>query len=61
MSYEDSRYPLTKEQQILLKQWQKQGLEWTPLKWHQGKELSKKFLDLFSGFLIVAKLRFTRL
>ncbi|MCK5536631.1 MAG: hypothetical protein KAI79_07375 [Bacteroidales bacterium] len=57
VSYEDPAYPLTHEQRNLLDQWEKQGLEWTPLKWHQGKELSKKFLDLFNGFLIVAKLR----
>lgn len=57
ISYEDSRFPLTEDQKALLAQWQQQGLEWTPLKWHQGKELSKKFLDLLSGFFTVAKLR----
>lgn len=57
VSYEDSRFPLTHEQKSLLKQWQKQGLKWTPLQWHQGKELSKKFLDLMNGFFVVSKLR----
>ncbi|MBF6650301.1 hypothetical protein [Methylobacter sp. BlB1] len=57
ISYEDTAFPLTKEQTVLLQEWQNQGLEWTPLKWHQGKELSKKFLDLFNGFLAVVKLR----
>lgn len=57
ISYEDDLYPLTIEQQNLLEQWQQYGLEWTPLKWHQGKELHKKFIDLLNGFLIVAKLR----
>lgn len=58
VSYEDYNFPLTDSQNILLKKWQDQGLEWTPLKWHQGKELNKKFFDLFNGFLIVSKLRF---
>lgn len=57
ISYEDPAYPLTEEQKNLLDQWKKKGLKWTPLRWHQGKELSKKFLDLFNGFLVVAKLR----
>ncbi len=57
VSFEDEKYPLTNEQKLMLQEWQKQGLEWTPLKWHQGKELSKKFLDLVNGFFAVAKLR----
>jgi len=57
VSYEDDAYPLTKEQKKLLDVWKRQGLEWTPLKWHQGTELNKKFIDLFTGFLVVAKLR----
>jgi hypothetical protein len=57
ISYEDPKFPLTKEQKELLEEWKKKGLEWTPLKWHQGKELSKKFLDLANGFLVVVKLR----
>ncbi len=50
ISYEDPNFPLTDEQQKLLDEWKKQGLDWTPLKWHQGKELSKKFIDLVNGF-----------
>jgi len=57
VSYEDPKFPLTKEQKELLEEWKKKGLEWTPLKWHQGKELSKKFLDLVNGFFVVVKLR----
>jgi hypothetical protein len=57
ISYEDTVSPLTDDQKTLVAYWKSLGLEWTPLRWHKGKELSKKFVDLFNGFIVVSKLR----
>ncbi|WP_345987991.1 hypothetical protein WCX18_11500 [Sulfurimonas sp. HSL1-2] len=57
VSYEDPAYPLTDEQEALVEYWKSLGLGWTPLTWHRGKELGKKFIDLFNGFMVVTKLR----
>ena len=57
ITYENPDFPLTKEQEELVKKWKKRGLEWTPLVWHPGKELKNKFLDLFDGLRVAMKLR----
>ena len=57
ITYENPDFPLTKEQEALVKQWKEQGLEWTALTWHPGKELKNKFYDLADGFKAVSKLR----
>jgi hypothetical protein len=58
ITYENPEFPLTPEQEVLVKRWKDQGLEWTALKWHQGSGLKEKFIDLFNGFKVVSKLRF---
>lgn len=57
ITYENPNFPLTKEQEALVHQWKEQGLKWTQLTWHPGKELKNKFLDLWDGFKAVSKLR----
>ena len=57
ITYENPDFPLTKEQQELVEEWQRRGLGWSKLWWHPGKEIKNKFLDLFDGFKAVAKLR----
>ncbi len=57
ITYENPEFPLTVGQNELVEQWKKQGLEWTPLTWHPGKELKNKIYDLLDGFRTVAKLR----
>ena len=58
ITYENPEFPLTEEQEALVSKWKGQGLEWTQLTWHPGKELKNKFLDLWDGFKAVSKLRF---
>ena len=58
ITYENPEFPLTDEQEALVNKWKEQGLEWTQLTWHPGKELKNKFLDLWDGFKAVSKLRF---
>lgn len=58
ITYENPEFPLTKEQEALVSKWKEQGLEWTQLTWHPGKQLKNKFLDLWDGFKTVVKLRF---
>jgi hypothetical protein len=58
ITYENPEFPLTSEQEVLVKKWKEEGLEWTALKWHQGSGLKEKFIDLFNGFKTVGKLRF---
>jgi hypothetical protein len=58
ITYENPEFPLTKEEEALVTKWKEQGLEWTQLTWHPGKELKNKFLDLWDGFKAVSKLRF---
>jgi len=57
ITYENPEFPLTQEQEELVSKWREQGLEWTPLEWHQGSRLKDKFIELSNGFKIVAKLR----
>jgi len=57
ITYENSEFPLTNEQETLVEQWKDQGLEWSALQWHQGSGLKQKFTDLFNGFKLVTKLR----
>ena len=57
ITYENPDFPLTKEQEQLVLNWKNQGLEWSRLTWHPGKELKNKFLDLWDGFKVVSKLR----
>ena len=57
ITYENSQFPLTSEQQLLADKWQDSGLEWTRLSWHAGTALKNKFLDLADGFRVVTKLR----
>ena len=58
ITYENPEFPLTEEQEVLVEQWKAEGLEWTQLTWHPGKELKNKFLDLWDGFKAVSRLRF---
>jgi hypothetical protein len=58
ITYENSDYPLTESQEILVEKWKEKGLKWTALDWHQGSGLKEKFIDLFNGFKVVTKLRF---
>jgi len=58
ITYENTSFPLTQEQERLVKQWKEKGLEWSILEWHQGSGLQEKFKDLFNGFKLVSKLRF---
>ncbi len=57
ITYENTEFPLTSEQEELVALWRAQGLKWTPLLWHQGSGLKQKFIDLFNGFKAVSKLR----
>lgn len=57
VTYEDANHPLTEAQKSLVAQWQQQGLEWTALNWHPGMNLSRKFRDVLSGFITLARLR----
>ena len=57
VTYEDSRFPLTEAQLQKLAQWQRQGLEWTQLRWHPGTGIRGKLLDVASGLNAVLKLR----
>lgn len=58
ITYENSEFPLTQEQEILVEQWKNKGLGWSTLQWHQGSGLKEKFTDLVNGFKLVTKLRF---
>lgn len=57
ITYEDSRFPLTREQIEKTEIWKKQGLEWIKLQWHPGSGIASKCRDVFSGFFSVARLR----
>jgi len=57
ITYENTEFPLTLEQEALVKMWKVKGLTWTALSWHQGSGLKEKFVDLFNGFRTVSKLR----
>ena len=57
ITYENPEFPLTREQEALVSKWKEQGLEWTTLIWHPGKELKNKFLDLFDGLKAATRLR----
>ncbi|MDP1615544.1 MAG: hypothetical protein Q8L68_07080 [Methylococcales bacterium] len=58
ITYENTLFPLTEEQNKQLHQWQERGLHWSPLTWHQGQGLKYKLIDLLNGFKLVTKLRF---
>jgi len=58
ITYEDPKFPLTKEQLQLVEGWKSKDLIWSQLQWHQGSGLKQKFIDLFNGFKLVSKLRF---
>jgi hypothetical protein len=57
VTYEDSRFPLTEEQQQQVAEWKSQGLEWTALDWHPGIGMKQKLADVMAGFRAVAGLR----
>jgi hypothetical protein len=57
VTYEDPRHPLTDDQKAMVDAWKSLGLEWTALTWHPGMGLWQKFRDVFSGFIIVNRLR----
>jgi len=57
ITYENTLFPLTVEQNKQVQQWQKMGLEWSTLNWHQGQGLKNKLIDLLNGFKLVTKLR----
>jgi hypothetical protein len=57
ITYENPEFPLSTEQEELVKRWKSQGLRWTPVTWHQGSGLREKFIDLFNGFRAVSILR----
>jgi hypothetical protein len=57
ITYEDSRFPLSAEQQVKVEAWKQQGLEWTQLEWHPGTGIGSKVADIWSGLLAVAGLR----
>lgn len=57
VTYENPAFPLTPEQEELVRQWQAMGLEWSTLTWHPGQGLKYKLVDLLNGFKLVSKLR----
>jgi len=57
VTYEDSRFPLTQAQLQKLVQWQQQGLDWTPLRWHPGIGIFGKLLDMATGLRTMLALR----
>lgn len=57
-TYEDSRFPLTIDQQNLVEQWKTKGLVWIKLKWHPGKGLLLKGIDLLNGLFAVSIMKF---
>lgn len=57
ITYEDPKFPLTAEQQVLVAGWKAQGLEWTALNWHPGMSLKQKSADLLNGLKLLARLR----
>ncbi|MER3472409.1 MAG: hypothetical protein C4330_14120, partial [Chitinophagaceae bacterium] len=57
ISFENSQYPLTADQEAKVAQWQKDGLKWTPLQWHAGTGAKNKLQDIWQGLWAVAKLR----
>jgi hypothetical protein len=60
ISYEDEKFPLTDIQKITLEKWRKQGLTWTPLKWHKGTGAKSKLIDLFSAAVQLIKFRIAK-
>ena len=57
ITYEDPKFPLTPAQQAQTAAWQRQGLQWTRLQWHQGTGIGSKVADIGSGLRAVARLR----
>ncbi len=57
ISYEDTNFPLTSEQQVLVTRWKSQGLHWHKLSWHSGLSIKAKVIDLWNGFKAIAGLR----
>lgn len=57
ITYENPLFPLTLEQQELVKEWKKKGLKWSPLRWNPGTGFKAKMLDIIQGFFVVMKLR----
>lgn len=57
ISFENEQIPLLAEQERTVREWQQQGLEWTPLKWHAGTGAKNKLSDITQGFRTVLRLR----
>jgi hypothetical protein len=57
ITYEDPKFPLTPAQQAQAEAWQRQGLQWTRLQWHQGTGIGSKVADIGAGLRAVARLR----
>ena len=57
VTYEDPKFPMTPAQQEQAAAWQRQGLQWTRLQWHQGTGIGSKVADIGSGLQAVAQLR----
>ncbi|MBK6267015.1 hypothetical protein JKA74_18365 [Marivirga sp. S37H4] len=57
ITYEDKRFPLTKEQKQKVKNWEKQGLIWTPLNWNPGIGKLAKIKDIVTGFFATYRIK----
>lgn len=57
ITYENDAYPLTAAQRDQLAEMRDMGVDWTPLRWHPGRRLTSKMIDIAAGFRAVAWLR----
>lgn len=57
ITYENPDFPLNTDQQKLVDEWIRKGLEWKQLRWNPGIGLVPKLLDIFQGFRAVGNLR----
>lgn len=57
VTYEDTKFPLTDDQCKIVNEWQRQGVDWTPLQWHPGRSLKNKLVDILAGLRTMIGLR----
>lgn len=57
VTYENSEFPLTEEQQQVVDKWERLGLKWKKRTWHKGRSLRSKLSDVWQGFTAVFALR----
>ncbi len=58
ISYENSKFPMSKDQQALVDYWKSKGFKWKSLNWSPGTSVKSKLTDVIQGFFAVSGLRF---